>query len=53
MFTGLLPKLAAARVTLWSKPDNVAVTVITTNGVPKLYETILFLYEWQLNQLLP
>ena len=36
VFTGLLPKLAAARVTLWSKPDKVAVTVITTNGVPKI-----------------
>ena len=36
VFTGLLPKLAAARVTLWSKPVNVAVTVITTNGVPKI-----------------
>ena len=36
VFTGLLPKLAAARVTLWSKPVNVAVTVITTNGVPRI-----------------
>ena len=36
VFTGLLPKLAAALVTLWSKPDKVAVTVITTNGVPKI-----------------
>ena len=34
VFTGLLPRLAAALVTLWSNPDNVAVTVITTNGVP-------------------
>ena len=37
VFTGLLPKLAAALVTLWSNPVNVAVTVITTNGVPKNY----------------
>ena len=36
MLTGLLPKLAAALVTLWSNPDSVAVTVITTNGVPKI-----------------
>ena len=36
VFTGLLPRLAAARVTLWSNPDKVAVTVITTNGVPKI-----------------
>ena len=36
VFTGLLPRLAAALVTLWSKPLNVAVTVITTNGVPKI-----------------
>ena len=36
VFTGLLPRLAAARVTLWSNPDNVAVTVITTNGVPNI-----------------
>ena len=35
VFTGLLPKLEAALVTLWSNPDNVAVTVITTKGVPK------------------
>ena len=32
----ILPKLEAALVTLWSKPDNVAVTVITTKGVPKI-----------------
>ena len=38
VFTGSLPKLAAALVTLWSNPESVAVTVITTNGVPKLYE---------------
>ena len=36
VLTGLLPKLAAALVTLWSKPDNVAVTVITTNVVPRI-----------------
>ena len=36
VFTGLLPRLAAARVTLWSNPDKVAVTVITTNGVPRI-----------------
>ena len=36
VFTGLLPKLAAALVTLWSKPESVAVTVITTNGVPSI-----------------
>ena len=36
VFTGLLPKLAAALVTLWSNPVKVAVTVITTNGVPKM-----------------
>ena len=35
VLTGSLPRLAAALVTLWSKPDKVAVTVITTNGVPK------------------
>ena len=36
VFNGVLPKLAAALVTLWSKPDKVAVTVITTNGVPNI-----------------
>ena len=36
VLTGLLPKLAAALVTLWSKPERVAVTVITTNGVPNI-----------------
>ena len=36
VFTGLLPKLAAALVTLWSNPDKVAVTVITTKGVPNI-----------------
>ena len=36
VLTGLLPRLAAALVTLWSNPVNVAVTVITTNGVPKI-----------------
>ena len=33
VLTGLLPKLEAARVTLWSKPESVAVTVMTTKGV--------------------
>ena len=33
---GLLPRLAAALVTLWSNPESVAVTVITTKGVPKI-----------------
>ena len=33
---GVLPKLAAALVTLWSKPDKVAVTVMTTKGVPNI-----------------
>ena len=36
VFVGVLPKLDAARVILSSKPLNVAVTVITTNGVPKI-----------------
>ena len=36
VLTGLLPRLAAALVTLWSNPDKVAVTVITTNGVPRI-----------------
>ena len=36
VLTGWLPRLAAARVTLWSNPDKVAVTVITTKGVPKM-----------------
>ena len=36
VLVGLLPKLAAARVMESSKPDKVAVTVITTNGVPKI-----------------
>ena len=36
VFTGSLPRLAAALVTLWSKPERVAVTVITTNGVPSI-----------------
>ena len=36
VLTGSLPKLAAALVTLWSNPDNVAVTVITTKGVPSI-----------------
>ena len=35
VLTGALPKLAAALVTLWSKPESVAVTVMTTNGVPR------------------
>jgi len=32
--TGLAPRLAAARIKEWSNPTRVAVTVITTNGVP-------------------
>ena len=36
VFIGVLHKLAAALVTLWSNPDKVAVTVITTNGVPSI-----------------
>ena len=36
VFTGSLPRLDAALVTLWSKPVRVAVTVITTKGVPKI-----------------
>ena len=36
VFTGSLPRLDAALVKLWSKPDNVAVTVITTKGVPNM-----------------
>ena len=41
VFTGLLPRLAAALVTLWSKPVNVAVTVITTKGVPRIICAII------------
>ena len=36
VLNGLLPKLEAALVILWSNPESVAVTVITTNGVPKI-----------------
>ena len=36
VFVGVLPKLDAARVMLSSNPLSVAVTVITTNGVPKI-----------------
>ena len=36
VFTGVLPKLEAALVMLWSNPVKVAVTVITTKGVPKI-----------------
>ena len=38
---GVLPKLAAALVTLWSKPDKVAVTVITTKGVPNIMLSLI------------
>ena len=31
---GDAPRVAAARMRLWSKPTRVAVTVMTTNGVP-------------------
>ena len=36
VLTGVLPRLDAALVMLWSKPVKVAVTVITTKGVPKI-----------------
>ena len=36
VLTGSLPRLDAALVTLWSNPVNVAVTVMTTKGVPKI-----------------
>ena len=36
VFVGVLPRLDAARVMLSSNPLSVAVTVITTNGVPKI-----------------
>ena len=32
---GLEPRLAAARVSEWSKPTSVAVTVMMTKGMPK------------------
>ena len=41
VWTGLLPKLAAARVTLWSNPVRVAVTVIPTKGVPTIMCAII------------
>ena len=41
VLTGSLPRLAAALVTLWSNPDKVAVTVITTNGVPKTIKSTI------------
>ena len=34
MVGGVAPRLAAARIKLLSKPTRVAVTVMTTNGVP-------------------
>ena len=34
VWNGLAPRLAAARVSEWSKPTSVAVTVIRTKGVP-------------------
>ena len=36
VLVGVLPRLDAARVILSSNPLRVAVTVITTNGVPKI-----------------
>ena len=36
VLVGVLPRLDAARVILSSNPLKVAVTVITTNGVPKI-----------------
>ena len=36
VLVGVLPRLDAARVMLSSNPLKVAVTVITTNGVPKI-----------------
>ena len=41
VLTGSLPRLAAALVTLWSNPDSVAVTVITTKGVPSIMWAII------------
>ena len=32
---GVAPRLFAARTRLWSKPVRVAVTVMTTKGVPR------------------
>ena len=31
---GLAPSECAARISDWSKPDNVAVTVMMTKGIP-------------------
>ena len=36
VLVGVLPRLDAALVILSSKPLKVAVTVMTTNGVPKI-----------------
>ena len=36
VLVGVLPRLEAALVRLWSNPIKVAVTVITTNGVPRI-----------------
>ena len=33
--TGPAPRLAAARMRLWSKPTSVAVTVMMTKGMPR------------------
>ena len=41
VFVGVLPKLDAARVILSSKPLSVAVTVMTTNGVPRIMWAII------------
>ncbi|VDC18924.1 hypothetical protein XINFAN_00011 [Pseudogemmobacter humi] len=31
---GLAPRLAAARISDWSNPESVAVTVMITKGIP-------------------
>ena len=41
VLVGVLPRLEAARVILSSNPLKVAVTVITTNGVPKIICAIM------------
>ena len=41
VFIGELPKLEAALVKLWSKLLKVAVTVMTTKGVPKIIWAII------------
>ena len=41
VFVGVLPRLEAALVRLWSNPTKVAVTVITTKGVPRIIWEII------------